>query len=348
MATTNNVLLVNLQHAHNYEGVGAKSANLAKTMEMGLSVPPGCVITQQALNLFLKQNGLFSMAQELIEANEWDDVTRTAQYETLCEAVQKAPIPQSILEAVIPSIQTLLDGSPNGLAVRSSGVHEDSGKASFAGVYESFLGIRSETDLWRAIRNCWCASWSRHAIDYARRMDIQPTADGISVLIQSLVPADSAGVLFTADPLTGNPWRFVLESTFGLAQDLVGSTGTTPADRFLFEWDTGEILSQEIAKKKTALFPTNTNINNINIPPDQQSEPSLSNDLATQIAQVGLQLDRAFGTRVDIEWVVKENRIYIVQVRPITALPSFFPHHLPMHASNETWSLAPGLLYLDA
>jgi len=155
-------------------------------------------------------------------------------------------------------------------------------------------------------------------------MGIQPAVDGMGVLLQSLVFADSAGVLFTADPLTGNPWRFVLESSFGLARDMVASTGNMPVDRFVFEWDTGKIHSREIVPKKTALVLGDSGIDTIDIPLDQQSEPSLNDNLASRIAQVGLQIDRAFGVRVDVEWVTKGNDIHIVQVRPITALPEFF------------------------
>jgi hypothetical protein len=163
----------------------------------------------------------------------------------------------------------------------------------------------------------------------------------MGVLLQSLVFADSAGVLFTADPLTGNPWRFVLESTFGLARDMVASTGDMPVDRFVFGWDTGKIHGREIVPKKTALVLGDSGIDTIDIPLDQQSEPSLNDNLASRIAQVGLQIDRAFGARVDVEWVTKGNDIHIVQVRPITALPEFFPHHLPAHPTDQTWQPAP-------
>jgi len=175
-------------------------------------------------------------------------------------------------------------------------------------------------------------------------MGIHPEVDGMGVLLQSLVAADSAGVLFTADPRTGNPWRFVLESTLGLACDLVGSAGETPADRFLFQWDSGEVLSRDIARKKTALVPGARGIDIIDIPADQQALPSLTDDLASRIAQVGLQIDRAFGVRVDVEWAVEADTVHIVQARPLTALPEFFPHHLPPHLKDRTWR-RPGLWY---
>ena len=161
---------------------------------MGISVPPGAVVTRQALSLFLKQSDLLSQAQRLINDIQLEGPARTDAYEALCAAVLRAPVPAPVVAAVTPIARALLDETSHGLAVRSSGVHEDSATASFAGVYESFLGILTEADLWKAVRRCWCTSWAPQVIDYARHMGIQPVADGMGVLLQSLVRADSAGV----------------------------------------------------------------------------------------------------------------------------------------------------------
>lgn len=218
------MFVVALQHPLDREDVGPKAANLARTADTGFSVPPGAVVTRQAMRLFLEESGLLPQAQRLVDGAELKGTTRADAYDALCAEVLRTPIPEPVVEEITLIAQALLDGALDGLAVRSSAVHEDSATASFAGVYKSFLGIRTEVELWKAVRRCWCSSWAPQATDYARRMGIQPVADGMGVLLQCLVRADSAGVLFTADPLTGNPYRFVLESSFGLARDLVGST----------------------------------------------------------------------------------------------------------------------------
>ena len=294
-----------------------------------------------ALRLFLEEADLVETAQRLIDAPDGNPELRSGAYKALCEQVLTAHIPPAVMAAVTPISDKLLAGASHGLAVRSSGVQEDSTTASFAGVYDSFLGLRSVEDIWMAVRRCWCGSWSPQAIDYARKMGIALEVDGMAVMLQMLVNPDSAGVLFTADPQTGNPWRFVSESSFGLARDLVASAGATPVDRFLFEWDTGEILDRDITPKKTALVPGENGIDKIDIPQDRQATPSLSDEQAKKIAQVGLQIDRAFEARVDVEWVVEGDDIHIVQVRPITALPAFFPHCLPAHLADRTWRPAP-------
>ena len=255
----------------------------------------------------------------------------------------ESPIPQPVIEAVAPVARALLDESPHGVAVRSSGVHEDSAKASFAGAYDSFLGIRSEIDLWLAVRRCWCASWAPPAIDYARRMGIQPTADGMGVLLQRLVPADRAGVLFTADPRTGNPWRFVLHSVFGLARDVVG--GHADADEFVLDWDSGRIIEKRVAEKPAMLAATPQGVREVELPETRRNEPSLADADAHRIARAARTLDRAFGCRVDVEWALTGDDLYVVQVRPIAALPEFFPHELTEEEAKQIWHRSDAVWY---
>ena len=326
-----------LQQGLDYKSAGAKAANLGRAIGLGMTVPPGGVITRQALRLFLEESGLLASAERVITSRGEDRATRATMYKALCANVMEAPMPTAISKPVAALVATILDQAPHGLAVRSSGVHEDSATASFAGVYDSFLGLRTEAEMWTAVRRCWCSAWSPQAVDYVHRLEIELTVEGMGVLLQALVGADVAGVLFTADPRTGNPWQFMLEASFGLARDLVASTGTTPVDRFLFEWDTGEILERSTARKRAALVPGVSGIDSVDVPDERQTEPSLSDGLATRVAQVGLQLDRAFSTRVDVEWAVAGGEIHIVQVRPITALPAFFPHVLPAHLTDKTW-----------
>ena len=244
------LFVVKLQYPMDCQDVGAKAANLARAMELGLSVPKGFVVTRQALSLFLEETGLLSAARRLIDGDRVDDAARRTEYAALTEEMLRAPIPRPIAEGVKPIVQELLNESLQGLAVRSSGVHEDSVKASFAGIYESFLGVGSPAEFWKAMRLCWCSAWSPEATRYACKLGIEPTADQMAVLVQEVIPADTAGVIFTADPATGNPWRFVLDSAFGLARDVVG--GHAASDTFVLDWE-GEILERRVVEKPTML-----------------------------------------------------------------------------------------------
>ena len=281
--------LVPLRSDLDAASVGAKAANLGKVIALGLSVPPGAAISRKALRLFLEENRLAKRAQRLIDGG-LDETRRAAEYATLCDAILDAPIPRQVTAAAADCVRSLLHASPTGIAVRSSAVHEDSDRASFAGVYDSFLGIRTQSELWSAVRRCWSKLWDPNSLNYARRMGVHLEVDGMGVLLQELVPADSAGVLFTADPITGNPWRFVLESCFGLARDLVASTGA--ADRFLIAWDSSEVLDSSVAVKEHALIIGRTGIEQTWVSEARQAEPSLSVEQATQIGRIGLQIDR--------------------------------------------------------
>jgi hypothetical protein len=333
-------LVIELQQGLDLSSVGAKSANLGKAIENGSRVPPGFVVTRQALSLFLEQSGFVEDLQPLLDRPAGlSHSERTEAHQAFCQKLLATPIPQLLIDAVAPFADALFDRATCGLAVRSSSIYEDSATASFAGVYESFLGIHSLEVLWASIQKCWCSAWAPLALDYAHKMGIESEPDGMAVLVQPLLAADSAGVLFTADPRTGNPWRFVLESTFGLAQELVGTSGPFAADRFVFKWDTGRIVTRHIAEKSMAWVPGSTGIEKVALPAERQRAPSLPDETARRIARTALEIDRAFACRVDIEWVVAADQIYVVQVRPITALPDFFPHHLPHHVRDKTWRL---------
>lgn len=331
-------IVVELQPKLESTVAGAKAANLGKVMANGFPVPPGFIVTRNALGMFLQDAGLQMLVEEFVSRSILGEtVERATEFDELCRQIRTAPVPETLFEAVAKMAEPLLAGSAGGVAVRSSGAHEDSATASFAGIYQSYLGIRSIEDLWMAVKKCWCSAWAPQAIAYAKRMGITPEYDSMSVLIQQLVVADSAGVLFTANPQTGNPWQFILESTFGLAQELVGSAGDVPADRFVLAWDTGHIIEKHIAEKPTACVPSESGVHSVSISRERSAEASLSDALAISLAKVALDIDRLFGCRVDIEWAVADNEIQIVQVRPITALPSFFPHHLSPHLSDERW-----------
>jgi pyruvate,water dikinase len=316
--------------------VGAKAANLGKALGLGSKIPPGFVISRSALAFFLVEARLVDHVQAyLSQATSCSRAERVCAFDNLRSAVLRATVPQPLAKEVATWIEDLLDGSLVGLAVRSSARYEDSEKTSFAGVFESYLCVSPHEELWKAIRNCWCAQWSPQAIDYARKMDVALEPDGMAVILQQTIPADSAGAIFTADPLTGNPWHFVLNAAWGLAQGVV--EGSMPSDSWTLEWDTGRVLERRIAEKKSALVPGPSGPQEIALSEDKWKAPSLTDELIHRVAALALNLDRAFDRRVDVEWALAGQDLYLVQVRPITALPPFFPHELTGDDAEITW-----------
>jgi hypothetical protein len=170
-------------------------------------------------------------------------------------------------------------------------------------------------------------------------MGIEVQPDHMAVIVQELVAADAAGVIFTADPNTGNPWHFVLSSTFALAQNVMNSTA--PADSFVLEWDTSKIISKRIVEKPTMLIPGKAGIKRAQLSSERGKDASLSDAMAQRISDMALSLDRLFNLRVDVEWVVLGEDIYLIQVRPLTALPEFFPISLSEEDMKLHWGYEP-------
>lgn len=333
---SDSVYCTDLSAAKNGSQVGSKAVNLAGAIALGVRVPEGFVVTRDALTHFLEANGLMAPVKDFLE-RDWENRNDQWQhYERLRAMVLAAPISEEVRAEVESYAEKRLASAPAGLAIRSSGVQEDSATASFAGIFESFIGISTLEALWESIRLCWCSAWTPQAVSYTKRKKLEIAPDQMAVLVQEVVPAESAGMIFTADPLTGNPWRFVLNSTWGLAQRIVD--GASPADRFVLEWDTGHILERHIAEKPAALIAEASGVEEVALPDDRSGAASLADAMVTQIGQLALQLDRAFDQRVDIEWAVSGGALYLLQVRPIVALPRFFPHELSAEEAKLTWT----------
>ncbi len=334
---TNNKYHLALSEARDSSQAGGKAANLARSIQIGFPVPEGFVLARETLGLFLEANELKPKVQALLEGYDqmgWRE--RLKGFEALRSGVLKLPIPPAVRLEAESAVEQLLDISPSGLAVRSSGICEDLEKASFAGIYESFLGITDLDPFWQSVLHCWCSTWSPRSEAYAKKMGIALPMDGMAVLVQKVIPADRAGVIFTADPVTGNPWRFVINSTFGLAGKVVD--GSAPADRFVLEWDTGQILEKRSEKKPTALVFQDGAVREIAVPETQQPIASLSNEQVNSVGQLALALDRAFDRRMDLEWAMVGDQLYLLQARPLTALPPFFPHELSSEEAEEIWT----------
>lgn len=328
---------ITLPQAADLKQAGGKAANLARAMRSGFPVPDGFVLSNEALRLFLQSNQFRTTVEAVLQNyNGLPLQTRVDRFEALRNTAQNLPIPKAIQEEVEPMVLELLKHSSTGVAVRSSGICEDMENASFAGIYESYLGVTDLETFWQSVLRCWCSTWSPQAAFYGQKMDINLPLDGMAVLVQTMIRAESAGVIFTADPVTGNPWRFVLNATFGLAKKLVD--GSAPADRFVLDWDTAEIVEKRIEKKTSRLVFRDKNIVEETLLDSLQKIASLTDEQAREVGQMALAIDRVFDRRIDIEWGIANGRLYLLQARPLTALPPFFPHELSPEEAALTWT----------
>lgn len=312
---------------------GGKASNLSTLAKFDKKIPYTIVLSREALKSFLSENNF----TEIISTYIKEEKISQTRYHEIIETVKSSPIPLTILAEIKETTQNLLQKFPYGLAVRSSAVYEDSANASFAGVFESFLGLVRTEEILEKIVECWCCSWSPKALRYMRRMNIQPEIDAMAVMIQEVIPAISSGVIYTADPLSGNPWRFVINATQGLSEDLMSGSGV--GDRYVVDWLNSELVEQELGAQQKELKATKDGVQEI-IHGQPSSRPVLSSEEISEIMHTALTLDEPTNTRLDIEWAFTNEGLYILQMRPMTALPDFFPHSLTEEQQKSTWNAA--------
>ncbi len=245
---------------------GHKAATLARLISEGFAVPRGVVLTRSACERILSASGLGPDAP--------------------AEQVAAAAIPSDVRAELVASLASF-DGSA--LAVRSSGIAEDLPGASFAGQYETVLGVRGEDALVDAVHRCLASAFSERVAAYSGLRD---SAAPMSVLIQEMVEADAAGVAFTANPVTGDEETLV-SAVRGLGERLVG--GEASPDEWVVRHGEVECLSAP--------------------------EDAIDSDDARRVADLAAEVEAALGTPQDIEWAIAGGELFLLQARPITALP---------------------------
>jgi pyruvate,water dikinase len=227
-------------------------------------------------------------------------------------------MPEDIAAAIDRAYQGLGASNPP-VAVRSSATAEDLPETSFAGQQETLLNVHGCQKVREAVQRCWASLWTARALGYRARMGIRPEDVALAVVVQQLVPADAAGVLFTVNPLSGARDEMMINAAWGLGEALVGG-GMTP-DMLLVDKQSGAIRSQEIADKGLMTICLAEGTASEPVPPGKRKLAVLSTEQAGELAQLGARIEHLYGMPMDIEWAFSSGRAFILQARPITALP---------------------------
>jgi rifampicin phosphotransferase len=260
--------------------VGGKGANLVRLLRAGFPVPNGFVVTTAAYHTFLKNAG--------VSPSDADPAQMRAP-------MIAAPIPADLSAAIIAAYDRL--GAP-AVAVRSSGTAEDLAAASFAGQHDTFLDVSGTEALLDAVRACWASLWSTRAVAYRRE---HGWGDGgeqdrdlaLAVVVQRMIPADAAGVAFTANPLTGDRAETTISAVRGLGERLVSGEGAA---------DDWVVHGERVTCRRNA-------------------EGALDTRRALAVAQLARRIADMFGAPQDIEWAFSGRELFVLQARPMTALP---------------------------
>jgi phosphohistidine swiveling domain-containing protein len=301
------------------ETVGGKGASLARLVEAGLPVPDGFHVTTMAYRDFVNQNNLQSAI--------WAALTSVdvSQPQTLDAASMQinglftaAEIPKEIANAVVQAYAALPGNNP-AVAVRSSATAEDLPEASFAGQQETYLNVSSPQAVLQATRKCWASLWTARAIGYRIRQNIPANGVALAVVVQLLIPSEAAGILFTADPVSGQRSQMMVSASWGLGDAVVG--GLVTPDTLTLEKSSGKVIHRETAKKLIQTVRINGGTEEIKVPKSLQNISVLSDEQAAELCQLGMKIEKLYDMPMDIEWTLADGKFAVVQARPITALP---------------------------
>jgi len=276
---------------------GGKGASLARMTALGLRVPPGFVVPAECLAAALPDGGA-----------------------ALRAALPDAARAQEILAAVDPPQQVVeaydaLGGDPP-VAVRSSACAEDSEAASYAGQQETYLHVRGPGAVRDRVRDCWASFFSERAIFYRRRKGSLDDL-GMAVVVQRMVRADVAGVLFTCDPVHSRRDRMVVEAVIGLGEAAV--SGRVTPDHYVLKRD-GTIKRARVAVQPFAIVPVEDGgTEERELSADEGGAQKLSEDQLRALARIGDDLEQRLGHAQDIEWALAGGEIFVLQARPVTA-----------------------------
>jgi rifampicin phosphotransferase len=299
---------------------GGKAANLGELIHAGFAVPAGFCVTTAAYERVAAHAGLDTYCSEMEEASVGSDSARQiALASAVRTALLETPLPPEVIEAVTSAYQALSAGSPAPVSVRSSATAEDLPEASFAGQQETFLNVLGIHELLAAIQRCFASLWTDRATQYRSSQEIAPGSLRLAVVVQRMVEAEVAGVLFTANPLTGKRREAVIDANPGLGEAVV--SGATNPDHFVVNTTTGEIIERRFGGKQVIIRAAAGGGTEVVERSESQTTISLSNEQIRALATFGARVETLFGTPQDIEWAIAPSgQVFLLQARPITTL----------------------------
>jgi rifampicin phosphotransferase len=297
------------------QGYGGKAKNLAALARAGFPVPPAYALPAEASHEFFA-GGLPERDRPdvLLSGTASPDPQRL---EAIIERVRMAPMPDR-LAGELRSVFAELGEGDVGVAVRSSSPLEDQDGASAAGLHATCLNVRTEEALFDAVRTCWASVFSPQALAYLRRQRVAPDAL-MGVVLQRMVPADVSGVLFTVNPLTGDASEMVINANYGLGCSVVD--GRVSPDTLRVDKATGQQCDQVLGDKslRTVADPEG-GVRDEDVPAEARAQPCLHDALVEELTRLGRRVEEHFGDARDVEWAFADDRLFVLQARPITTL----------------------------
>ena len=300
--------------------VGGKGANLGELTSAGFPVPNAFVLTTTAYDHFLEKSKILAkIEKELASIKKGSDQTLTDASIRIRALFEQHEIPADLKKEILDAYADLFPAGKKGfVAVRSSATAEDLPDASFAGQQETFLNVSTPEDLLDKVRKCWSSLFTARAISYREKQKFAHDQVKLAVVVQRMVNSEASGIMFTVEPNSGKD-DIIVEAGFGLGEAIVG--GEVTPDTYTINKGHMEIVKKRVATQKWKYTRGASGATKkVDVPKEQQKVQKIEDKFIIELASVGRQIEIHYERPMDIEWCIEENKLYIVQARPITAL----------------------------
>lgn len=302
---------------------GGKGANLGELTRAGIPVPPGFVVTSKTYDQFIKETGIFDEIMDILDAL---DVNNNKELQAASVKIKSI-----ITETRMPDeIGTLLVEAYNALchrigkddvfvAIRSSATAEDLPEASFAGQQDTYLNIHGSEEVVEYVQKCWASLFESRAIFYREENNFDHSKVYIAVVVQEMVNAEKAGVMFTVHPSTGEE-KILIEAAWGLGEGVV--SGTVTPDTCWYDKEKNEVLDYKVSDKKTMFKrdPETGHTVQVEVPEDLREKRVLDAEEIDKLAELGKRIQSHYDFPQDTEWAINNGEIFMLQSRPVTTL----------------------------
>lgn len=291
--------------------IGGKAKNLAILMKAGLQVPDGFVISFRAFMEFIDTNNLMEQITHLLQ-------TQKNPNQHIKKLFEQHELPHHLEQQIKKEYIDLLSRTGESLvAVRSSAAAEDLEHQSFAGQYETFLNVGSYQSFITSIKKCWVSVWSSQALQYGEhKIDISQMK--FSILVQSMIQADKSGVAFSVNPIPSSNDEIVINATYGLGEAVVA--GIITPDMYIVSKQTHSILHKELGDKVFKIIGTEGGTKSVPTLEQEKVVFCMDDKEINQLTTLINRIEDFYQFPIDMEFAMKEQIAYVLQVRPITTL----------------------------
>jgi len=296
--------------------VGGKSLALSRMLKSGFRVPETLCVSARAYEAYVERNGLRERILLELHRKDFQDM----RWEEIWDASLRirnmfltSPMPAKLAQELGEEIGRLFGSRP--VVVRSSAPAEDSARASFAGLHESYVNVRGIDSTLDHVKKVWASLWSDAALLYRQELGLEAATSTMAVAIQEIVVGTCSGVAFGVNP--NDPSQAVIESVHGMNQGLVD--GAVEPDRWIVDRETEEVLEHRAAARDRRMVPSPEGLSMEPLPPELSDKAPLDSEQVSTVFRLTRDLEQLFEGPQDVEWTFREGQVFILQSRPVTA-----------------------------